>query len=171
MEEQIFEKEFEEKFEKEADDLTGMSVTDAKEYIGRYIATLKLTEKARDALAEQHETWASRVSLAQSKGAADLAAQAEQELDNIRTKYATLDGEIAGLKAKIEKMKRQLPGLAARERSIDPDLLQQELLIAAGYLPGDDDKAAADQAFKAAEKSISADAALAALKAKMLYNK
>ena len=159
MEEQIF--------EREPDDLTGMSVPDAKEYIGQHIVTLKLTEKARDALAEQYETWVSRITLAQSQEAADLAGQAQQELDNIRTKQASLDEEIADLKAKIEKMRRQLPGLAARERSIDPDLLQQELLIAAGYLPGDDDRAAADQAFKAVEKSASTEAALEALKVKM----
>ena len=153
--------------EREPDDLTGMSVSDAKEYIRQHIITLKLTEKARDALAEQNEIWVSRASLALSSEAVDLAVQAHQELDTIRTKQAALEVEIAGLKAKIEKMKRQLPGLAARERSIDPDLLQQELLIATGYLPGDDDKAAADQEFKAAEKSASAEAALEALKAKM----
>jgi phage shock protein A len=159
MEEQIF--------ERASDDLTGMSVLDAKEYIRQHIITLKLTEKARDALAEQNDAWVSRISLAQSTGVADLAGQAQQELDNIRTKYASLGEEIADLKAKIEKMKQQLPGLAARERSIDPDLLQQELLIATGYLPGDDDKAAADQEFRVVEKSAAADAALEALKEKM----
>jgi phage shock protein A len=159
MEEQIF--------EREAGDLTGMSVPDAKEYIGRYIMTLKLTEKAYDALAEQYETWVSRIRLAQSQEAADLAGQAQQELDNIRTKQASLGEEIADLRAKIEKMKQQFPGLAARERSIDPDLLQQELLIATGHLPGDDDRVAVDQEFKAMEKSASAEVALEVLKAKM----
>jgi hypothetical protein len=74
------------------------------------------------------------------------------------------------LKIQIETMQKQLPGLAARERTIDPDLLEQNLLMAAGYLPGEDEKAEADRRFKVMEQDISADADLATLKAKMGLN-
>jgi hypothetical protein len=57
--------------------------------------------------------------------------------------------------------------LAARQRSIDPDLLEQELLIAAGYLPGEEEKAQNDRLFSEMEKNAAADAALSELKVKM----
>jgi hypothetical protein len=67
-------------------------------------------------------------------------------------------------------MRRRLPGVAARERRIDPDLLEQELLITLGRMPGEGEGPAGegaalpgDDAFKDAEVG----AALAALKAKM----
>ena len=61
-------------------------------------------------------------------------------------------------------MRRQLPGLAARERSVDPDLLEQELLMALGR---SSEEAAAEKAFQELEKEDSAEAALQVLKAKM----
>jgi hypothetical protein len=60
-------------------------------------------------------------------------------------------------------MRGQLAGLAARERSIDPDLLEQELLIARGGTPGETPAPNLERRFAAAE----ADAALEALKAKL----
>jgi phage shock protein A len=144
-----------------------MNVSDAKDYIAQYATTVKLSEKQREEYAAEVARWESRISLARSKGAEELALQAEKEADRARAKQAALDMEIADLKGKIEHMRRQLPGLAARERTVDPDLLEQELLMAAGYLPGEEEKAAVDSSFKALEQNASADDALAALKAKM----
>ena len=67
-------------------------------------------------------------------------------------------------------MRRQIPLLAARERSIDPDLLEQELLMAAGRLPGDEEKAQTEGRFRELEKNIAADTALEELKEKMAQN-
>ena len=64
-------------------------------------------------------------------------------------------------------MRRQIPLLAARERSIDPDLLEQELLMTLGNMPGDEEKVRAERQFREMEKAQSADAALDELKAKM----
>jgi len=64
-------------------------------------------------------------------------------------------------------MRRQLPGLAARERSIDPDLLEQELLMALGQTG---EEAGTERAFQKLEKEKSADEALDALKARMKGN-
>lgn len=152
---------------KQPDDLSGMDANAAKAYIAQYIAALKLHEKDAEKAAEELALWESRVALAHSKGGPELAAQAEKETDSLRAKKASLGMEIETLKAQIETMRKQIPGLAARARSVDPDLLEQELLIASGYLPGDEEKVAADQNLKIIEKNASADSALEALKAKM----
>ncbi|MDR0597825.1 MAG: PspA/IM30 family protein [Treponema sp.] len=152
--------------EQSPEDLRGMGAADAKEYIFHYITTLKLTEKKYGELAGEHEKWLSRVDLARSGGKEDLARAAQGEADKLRSARDALAGEIADLKAQIQRMRDQLPGLAARERSVDPDLLEQELLIALGADLADDGKADLDRRFEAAE----ADAALEALKAKMNPN-
>jgi hypothetical protein len=78
-----------------------------------------------------------------------------------------LAAEAAGLRESIERMRRQLPGLAARQRSIDPDLLEQEMLIALGRNPGDEAAVGLERKMAGLEKTAGAADALAALKAKM----
>jgi phage shock protein A len=153
--------------EKRPDDLYGMDPGAAKDYILQHVSVLKLTEKEIASLTEELAKWEGRVSLARSKSAEDLAAEAEREVGRIGEKKASLETEAASLREQIETMRRQLPGLAARQRSIDPDLLEQELLMAAGRMPGDEQKAAADRAFEGLEKEAAANDALEALKAKM----
>ena len=145
-------------------DLTGMSAADAKEYILNFISTLKLTEKEIRALENEADKWKSRVDLARSKGMGDILAEAEREAEQVNTKLSGLREEARDLKDGIDAMRRQLPGLAARERSIDPDLLEQELLMAAGLT---EEGAATERAFVKLEKDNAADTALEALKKKM----
>jgi chromosome segregation ATPase len=152
--------------EQSPEDLRGMGVADAKEYIFHYITTLKLSEKKRGELTGEHEKWLSRVDLARSRGLEDLALEAQAEADKLGSELDALGAEIADLKARIQRMRDQLPGLAARERSVDPDLLEQELLIALGGDPGDTGTAEFDRRFKA----LQADAALESLKAKLQHN-
>jgi phage shock protein A len=149
--------------EQSPEDLRGMGVADAKEYIFHYTTTLKLTEKRHGELAGELEKWLSRVRLARSGGKEELAQAAQGQADKLQAEREALATEIADLKTQIQRMKDQLPGLAARERSIDPDLLGQELRIALGDDLSGDDKADLDGQFKAAE----ADTALEALKAKL----
>jgi phage shock protein A len=137
------------------EDLSGMGAADAKEYIFHYITTLKLTEKKLGELNGEYEKWLSRINLAKSKGAEDLAVAAQGEADKIRAERDAIETEITALQAQIQRMRDQLPGLAARERSIDPDLLEQELLLAL--------KPELERQVQKAE----ADAALEALKAKL----
>ncbi|MDR2743317.1 MAG: PspA/IM30 family protein [Treponema sp.] len=145
------------------DDLSGMSAAGAKEYIFHHVTTLKLTEKAREGLLADLYKWENRAELARSRDAPDLAAEAEKEAGRIRAKVDGLAAEIADLEAKIEKMRRELPALAARERSVDPYLLEQELLIILGKNPGDEPAAGAGGDFK----DLEAAADLEALKAGM----
>jgi phage shock protein A len=145
-------------------DLTGMGVTEAKDYILNYITTLKLTQKEISALEDEAVKWKNRVDLARSKGAEDILAEAEREAGKVNSKLAGLREEALSLKNGIDDMRRQLPTLAAKERSVDPDLLEQELLMALGQT---EEEAATEKAFKKLEKENAADAALDALKAKM----
>ncbi|MDR2738942.1 MAG: DUF4349 domain-containing protein [Treponema sp.] len=149
--------------EKPGDDLSGMGAADAKEYIFHYITTLKLTEKRQVELVREREKWLSRVNLSRSRGMEDMARAAQGEADAIQTELSAVETEIANLKAQIRRMRDQVAGLAARERSIDPDLLEQEMLIALGGTPGEDVQPDLERQFQAAE----ADAALEALKARM----
>jgi len=153
--------------EAQNDDLRGMSAGDAREYIAAHIATLHLTERRRDELEAELATWSKRQQLALAKGAADLAEAAGRELDRRGAERDRLAAEALALRQSIEKMKSQVSGLAARERAVDPDLLEQELLMAAGRLPGDEQKAAAERTLAELEKEAGADAALAALKERM----
>jgi phage shock protein A len=146
------------------DSLKGMSAAEAKDYIFGFIATLKLTEKEIRSLGEEAAKWGSRIALAMSRGMDDLRLEAEREAERIKARLAVLMEEERSLKDSISAMRRQLPGLAARERSIDPDLLEQELLMALGRT-GEED--ATEKAFEKLEKEKSADDALEALKAKL----
>lgn len=144
--------------------LAGMSAAAAREYIFGFAATLKLTEKEIRALEEDAAKWKNRVDLARSRASADLLAEAEKQVERIAARLEELQNEERGLKEQIETMRRQLPGLAARERSVDPDVLQQEILMALG---SSDEEAATEAAFIKMEKEAASDAALSALKARM----
>jgi len=145
----------------------GMSPADAKEYILNLTVTLKLTEKQILGLDDEISKWQSRIELAGSKGQADMAQEAEKEKNRLFEKQTILKTEADQLKQQIEEMRKQLPVLAAREQSVDPVMLEQELLMAAGHMPGDEEKVLTERRFKEMEKEQTADAALEELKAKM----
>jgi hypothetical protein len=148
------------------DNLFGMNSASAKEYVIGHITSLKLMEKKYEDLSREYEKWSARVELARSRNNEELAQEAAAETEKVRERRDSLGAEVADLKAQIEHMRTQLPGVAARERSIDPDLLEQELLIALGYTPGDEtgtEHAAQKRRFE----ELDADAALEALKAKL----
>jgi hypothetical protein len=153
--------------DKRPDDLYGMDAAGAKEYILSHITTLKLTEKKLRELDSELAEWNSRLELTRLHGATELIPEAEKRTGEIKAKQALLSGEAEDLKKQIETMRTQLPGLAARERSIDPDLLEQELLISAGHLPGDEEKVKNERILRELQKDNDAETALAELKAKM----
>ena len=149
------------------DNLNGLSTEAAKEYILGYISTLKVTEKELERLREEEAKWEGRVKLALNNGRLDLLQGAEEEKEKVKSRRIELEKEVLDLKADINKLKQQLVLLPAQERSIDPDLLEQELLILSGRNPGDEKEARQDRAFEKMEKNAAADAALEALKARM----
>jgi phage shock protein A len=142
----------------------GMSAPAAKEYIFGLITTVKLTEKEIHSLEEEAAKWKGRVELARSGGKNELAGEAQNEAERVEKKLAALRDEKNSLRSQVEAIRRQLPGLAARERSIDPDLLEQELLMVLGQTG---EEAETDRAFRKLEKESQADSALQALKEKL----
>ena len=155
--------------EQNSADLAGLSANDAKEYIAGFITTLKLTEQEIRSLEEEAVKWKNRVELARSRSAedpkaVDLLAEAMKKTEELDAKLNGLRDEAQTLRSQIETMRRQLPSLAARQRSIDPDLLEQELLMALGRTG---EEAGTEREFRKLEKNDAADSALEALKKKM----
>ena len=144
--------------------LASMNAAAAKEYIHGFITTLKLTEKEIRSLEDDEVKWKSRVELARSRGMNDLLSEAEKEAERINVKLTGLKEEERTLRERITVMHRQLPGLAARERSIDPDLLEQELLMTLGLT---EEEAGTERTFRKLEKENAAHEALEALKVKV----
>ncbi|MCL2880601.1 MAG: PspA/IM30 family protein [Treponema sp.] len=147
--------------------LAGMNPADAREYILAFVSTLKLTEKQISDIDADIAKWQSRIELANSKSQPDLAQEAEKERALLVEKQSALKAEADQLRRQIDEMRAQIPMLASQERSIDTDLLEQELLMAAGYMPGDDEKARNERLFRELEKNHAAETALAELKNKM----
>ena len=112
-----------------------------KEYILGLLTTLKLTEKDINSL--------------------------EKEAERINSLLAKLREEERSLKTEIESIHKQLPGLAARERNIDPELLERELLSILGRSK---EEIGEDRAFRELERDSAVDAELKALKIKMGKN-
>ncbi|MDR0586124.1 MAG: hypothetical protein LBG26_02685, partial [Treponema sp.] len=119
----------------------GQSRQDQKEYAFSLITQIKLNEKLAAECEADAEKWTKRAALARGRNgvhagetpaAGDaangaLAVEAEARAEAARSRAAALNAENAELKAQAEQAIRSLPALAARERSVDPDLLLQEL--------------------------------------------
>jgi phage shock protein A len=159
-------------------DLSGLDLAAAKEYIFAFAVDFKRIEKELAQAGSEAETWKGRIALAEGKGLAELASSARSKAEEIALKVAALEGERASVAAKIQKMRAALPGISARERSIDPDRLLAELQLMTGELLGPADlgaapgaegasRAATEREFAKLEATSSADAALAAMKRKL----
>jgi phage shock protein A len=152
------------------DNLMGMDAAGAKEYIYHHIITRKLTEKKLEEAEGELAKWKGRADLIRSRveeavSLEALSLEAEKKVRQWEAERDTLAGEVKALSDEITRLRRQLPGLAARERSIDPDLLEQELLMALGHTPGE-----AEEEVRKTEKEfeqLTADTALEALKEKL----
>ena len=124
-----------------------MNAAAAKDYLLALITTLKLTEKEISALESEAAKWENRTELARSGGKDDLLTEAEKETGRIKVKLLKLREEELSLKDNITAVKRRLPGIDARERSIDPDLLEQELLMTLDNLKSITDRAEDKEGF------------------------
>ena len=141
-----------------------MNTTEAKEYIFGLISTIKLTEKEIQSLEEEAAKWKNRIALASSKGDEALLREAEKETERINSRLVTLMEERQSFRNDVEKMQRDLPGIAARERTVDADLLGQELLMALGQT---EEEVKAKREFEKMEKDDAVQTALENLKAKL----
>ncbi|MDR1420244.1 MAG: chromosome partitioning protein [Treponema sp.] len=157
-------------------DLSGMNTTEAKEYILQHIVSLKLVRKEMEKLEENLSKWNLRTELACSKGETGLALEAKKEAEKIQALRMKLSGDAEELRNMIDRMIQQLPGVTEQKQAspggtdletVDPVMLEQELLMASGYLPGDEKKAEIDRTMKKLEADNIVEIELAKLKEKM----
>jgi phage shock protein A len=114
-------------------DLEGLGPKEASEYVLAFITTLKQTEKALATAQEDTNVWTRRVSLAQARGDADLAAQATARLSDAMAKQSTLESELADLRAKVSVLKEKLTRIRmSGVKLVDVDLLLAQLQLAGG---------------------------------------
>ncbi len=144
--------------------LHGMTPQDAQAYILEFATSKRLTEKECETVKADILAWQQKQQLARSLGREDLVAAVDQRIAELTAKQANLELEIQDLAGKIEAMKRQIPGLKARERSVDPDLLLAEMEMTLGKSIDDIQK---EQEIDGTLNSMSADEALKKLKDKL----
>jgi len=148
-------------------DLTGLDLEGARAYLVDYSTAAKMLRKDLEALDGELATWTKRIALAEAKGIADLAAAARVKVEELGARRGGLAGELAEVEAKVGRIRSQLPGIAARERSIDPDRLLAELQMMAGTLLGEggtDGAPDLEERMRKLESESAVDEALAALK-------
>jgi phage shock protein A len=143
-----------------------MDVSVAKEYMLGLSTTIKLNEKRIADLEVPRDKWRKRIDAARTGKEEALTLEAEKRVLEFEGKIGVLRSETASLREQLQTMISRLRTLAARERAVDPDLLMQDLLMAAGYNPGDEASLGLEKKFADLEKEAAADAALTALKAK-----
>jgi hypothetical protein len=156
------------------ENLSGLDLASAKEYIFAYAVDVKRLDKSIADAGAELERWKGRVALAEGKLAAGdasmatLAQAARARVEEEAAKVASLEAERADLRAKVIRMREQLPMIKARERSIDPDLLLAELQLMTGELLGEGAEgrsaAATEADFAKLETEAKADSELDALK-------
>jgi hypothetical protein len=118
-------------------DIEGLDPKDAAEYVLAFITTLKKTEKEIVRVREDEALWRKRLSLAEEKGEAALAAGARSRLAEAESKRAVLEGEAADLTQKISVLKRKLVQIRSRlPKTVDVDLLLAQLKMLAGEKDG-----------------------------------
>ncbi|MBP7094545.1 MAG: chromosome partitioning protein [Spirochaetia bacterium] len=147
--------------------LRGLTYEAAAAVALEYATALKKAEQALAAAREEESLWKRRAALALEKGMTDLVAPAEAKAAESAAKVGALDAERAELAAKVARMKEQLPLLKMGSRSVDADLLLSELTIAAGGIPGEEEKSSAALKLDRELGNAGADAALEELKRKM----
>jgi len=114
-------------------DLEGLGPKEAAEYVLAFITTLKQTQKALEAAQEDTNVWTRRVSLAQGKGDAGLAAQATARLSDAMARQSKLEAELADLGAKVSVLKEKLTRIRmAGVKLVDADLLLAQLQMVTG---------------------------------------
>jgi phage shock protein A len=160
------------------ENLAGLDLDSAKEYIFAYAVDVKRLDKEISEAQGELERWKGRLALAEGKLAAGdgamaaLVQAAGAKVAEREGKIAALEAERAGLRAKVARMREQLPMIKARERSIDPDRLLAELQLMTGELLGPEaaspeggrSAAATEADFAKLESQSKADAELEALK-------
>jgi hypothetical protein len=142
-------------------DLTGMSASDARDYVLSLTAHLKQAEGELAAADEEVKLWANRIVLADEKGLADLRAQAEAQRVSAVDKRTKLELEVWEFRDGVEKLKKQLLLLPLTQRTVNTDALLENLAKLGGPL----------DEVTPVTRQAQADDALAALKKRLAEGK
>lgn len=148
------------------EELSRLDYDGAMNLLFAYTTDIKRADKEIDALRKEIALWTSRVSLAEGKGLTELAAGARAQLAQLDAKVADILASRAEMERDTGRIKEALPGIKAKERSIDPDLLQAELSMMTGEAL-DPEKAKLDRELDALSKTDGSADPLAALKRRM----
>ena len=138
-------------------DLTGMGPEDAKDYVLSLTAHLKQTEAALKSADDEVALWDKRVSLAHQAGQPELEAEATVQHEQAKARKTALELEVQDFRLGLDKVKKQLQLLPLTQRSVNTDLLQENLTKLAGPL----------DSVTPTAKQMEAEDALAALKRKL----
>ncbi len=147
-------------------ELSGLDLAGAKSLLLAFATDAKRLDKEIAAAGEEKKLWTSRVALAQGKGMAELAAAATAKLAELESRIQSLEGERASMQHDLSQLKEAIPGISAKERSIDPDRLLAEIQLVTGELL-QPEAAAAEAEIGRIESAAGVEDALAALKKKM----
>lgn len=147
-------------------ELANLDLEGAKELMIAFATDAKRIEKEVAEAKQDLARWNSRVTLAESKGMAELAASAKAQVGPLEARIASLQAERASMERDAEQIRQALPGIQARSRSIDPDRLLADLQMVTGELL-EPEAAKAEQGIRKLELASGAEDALAALKRKM----
>jgi phage shock protein A len=113
--------------------LQGLDPKDAKQYVLAVITTLKQTQRKREGLEQELETWKRRQSLAHEKGEEELALRAGMRVDEIGSQVDSLREEEAQFQSEIRALKQQLRHMEhTTQLTVDPDALLAQLEMVAG---------------------------------------
>jgi len=138
-------------------DLTGMSPSDARDYVISLTAHLKQAEAELGAADEEVKLWASRIVLADEKNLVELKSQAEAKRVEAVDRRTKLELEVWEFRDGVEKLKKQLLLLPLTQRTVNTDALLDNLATLGGPL---------DQVTPTLKRT-EADDALAALKKRL----
>lgn len=107
--------------------LSGMSLSQAKDYVVQHIATAKRIQSELNEVIQAIELWRKRVQLAQDKGIAELAQQAEDRLQEYTEKERSLQLELWDIEQQLPQMKQELTRMASFTPSVDAQQLLDQL--------------------------------------------
>jgi len=138
-------------------DLTGMTPSDARDYVVSLVAHLKQVESEWTAADNEVQKWESRGLLAEQTGQVDLKDQAEAQRSGAVDKRNRLAVEVKEFQAGVASMKKQLHLLPLTQRTVNTDALMDNLANLAGPL----------DELAPMVKRAEADEALAALKKRL----
>lgn len=147
------------------EELSKLDYDGARGMLLAYTTDLKRCDQDLATLEKELGLWTSRVSLAESRGLAELAEAAREQLTSLQERKVALEGSRSELVAELARLKEALPAIKARERSVDVDRLQAELDMLTGKAL-EPEKAELNEKLSALEQD-DGESALQALKRKM----